>query len=127
MVDINDIENSEKEIFNEIEEIQKEFMKLNNNDYFSNESEEDGKEKYSEEDEYKIYSMIQQFNYGEIPDIRDELKLLDDLRKSNTLDSEEKEYLREEYLKNIQVLVDAIEHRKTTASKMLEFFNKLRF
>lgn len=78
-------------------------------------------------DRYKIEDMIDGFGEVKVPDIREELNILDELSKDESLGDDELKIIHEEYVEKIEKLYDAVISRKNSVENMMKFFDKIKF
>ena len=120
----------EKEIFEEMNDIKRKIEDLKDgleevNDV---EEDEDKKESYKTgKHDYMIESMISKYNNIDIPDIREELQLINEMMNEDGLSEEELEILEEEYKKKIELLSDTLQERRRSVEKMYNLLNNLKF
>ena len=120
----------EKEIFEEINDIKRKIADLKDGleDVNDIEVDEDKKESYTTgKHDYMIESMISKYKNIDIPDIREELQLINDMMNEEGLSEEELEILEEEYKEKVQLLSDTLQVRRNSVEKMYNLFKNLKF
>jgi len=120
----------EKEIFEEINDIKRKIEDLKDGLENVNEIEvdEDKKELYTTgKHDYMIESMISKYKNIDIPDVREELDLINQMMSEEGLSDEELEILEEEYKEKVQLLSDTLQVRRNSVEKMYNLFKNLKF
>ncbi|WBW97375.1 hypothetical protein [Oceanirhabdus sp. W0125-5] len=123
-------EYEEKEIFEELNDIKRRIENLKDGMEESSQTEvgEEKKESYSSgKHDYMIKSMISKYNNIHIPDIREELQLINEMMNEDGLSEEELEILHEEYQEKIQILADALQEKRNSVERMFNLFKNLKF
>ncbi|MCM1991926.1 hypothetical protein [Oceanirhabdus seepicola] len=120
----------EKEIFEEINDIKSKINDLKSGleDVHQIEIDEEGKEAYTTgKHDYMIESMIDKYNKIAIPDIREELDIINEMMGEEGLSNEELEILEQEYKEKVKLLSDTLQERRSSVEKMYNFFNNLKY
>lgn len=125
----DDILQQEEAIFKELNDIEEAMNLLKIEESKADEITQQEHKKVSYDDiyhKYKIEDMVDDFSQIAVPDIREDLKLLDELQ-SECKDDQEREIIRKEYEMRIIELYESVMDRKKGAQKMLDFFHKIKF
>ncbi len=120
----------EKEIFEEINDIKRQIEDLKEGleDVNDIEVDEDKKESYTMgKHDYMIESMISKYKNIDIPDVREELDIINEMMSEEGLSDEELEILEEEYKEKVELLSDTLQERRCSVEKMYDLFKNLKF
>jgi len=120
----------DEELMNEVEAIKSKINELKSGieDVNEIEMDEEAKESYTiGKHDYMIESMISKYKNIDIPDIREELQLINEMMNEEGLTKEELEILEEEYKEKIELLSDKLQEKRNSVEKMYNLFNNLKF
>jgi len=122
----------EKEIFEELSDIKSKINDLKRGledvNAIEMDEEQQEKEEYkTEKHDYMIESMINKYTKIDIPDVREELGIINEMMSEEGLSNEELEILQQEYKEKVELLSDILQERRNSVEKMYNLFNNLKF